>query len=113
MTNLDREELRNRLKTVHESQGIRKSVAMKLMQELDETVAKWRKEWGRANDLQNRLDSRCNGHPTGDCIIQELQGKLDDIRTLVSRYYWFDKVTCEYVVDKQYILDILDRKHND
>lgn len=43
MTNLDREELRNRLKTVHESQGIRKSVAMKLMQELDETEAKWRK----------------------------------------------------------------------
>lgn len=56
MTNLDREELRNRLKTVHESQGIRKSVAMKLMQELDETEAKWRKEWGRANVLQGKLD---------------------------------------------------------
>lgn len=51
MTNLDREELRNRLKTVHESQGIRKSVAMKLMQELDETEAKWRKEWGKVNSV--------------------------------------------------------------
>lgn len=56
MTNLDREDLRRRLKTIHESQGVPKSTAMKLMQELDETEAKWRKEWGRANTLQGKLD---------------------------------------------------------
>ena len=49
MTNIDLEELRSRLRTVHESQGISKSTSMKLMQEIDETNAKWRKEWGRAN----------------------------------------------------------------
>ena len=57
MTNIDLEELRSRLRTVHESQGISKSTAMKLMQEIDETNAKWRKEWGRANKLQEKLDA--------------------------------------------------------
>lgn len=56
MTNIDREELRNRLKSIHESQGVPKSTAMKLMQEIDEVNAKWRKEWGRANALQGKLD---------------------------------------------------------
>lgn len=56
MTSLDREELRNRLKSTHESQGVSKSTVMKLMQELDETEAKWRKEWGRANALQGKVD---------------------------------------------------------
>lgn len=49
MTNIDREELRNRLTSIHESQGVPKSTTMKLMQELDETEAKWRKEWGKVN----------------------------------------------------------------
>ena len=51
MSNLDLHELRNKLKFVHESQGVGKSVAMKLMQELDETEAKWRKEWGKVDSV--------------------------------------------------------------
>lgn len=57
MTNINLEELRSKLRTVHESQGVSKSTAMKLMQEIDEVNAKWRKEWGRANKLQEKLDA--------------------------------------------------------
>lgn len=56
MTNINLEELRSKLRMVHESQGVSKSTAMKLMQEIDEVNAKWRKEWGRANSLQDKLD---------------------------------------------------------
>ena len=52
MSNLDLYELRSKLKHVHESQGVSKSVAMKLMQELEEARAKGRKEWGRANKAE-------------------------------------------------------------
>lgn len=92
MTNLDREELRNRLKTTHESQGIRKSVAMKLMQELDETEAKWRKEWGRAN---------------------ELQSKLDDIRLALETRYFEEYFWGGEAIMTLEIENILDRKIDD
>lgn len=58
------------------------------------------------------LDPSCNEHPTGDCIIQELQGKLDDIRLVLAEHsfaeYWGGQAV---LVDD--IKDILDRKPND
>lgn len=58
------------------------------------------------------LDPSCNEHPTGDCIIQELQGKLDDIRLVLKDYsfseYWGGQAVL--VDDIKYILD---RKPND
>ena len=55
MANLDLHELRSKLNFTHESQGVSKSVAMKLMQELEEARAKGRKEWGRANKAEQAV----------------------------------------------------------
>lgn len=59
------------------------------------------------------LDPSCNEHPTGDCIIQELQGKLDAIRLALEtlsfeEYFWGGQaiMTLE-------IRNILDRKIDD
>lgn len=55
MPNLDLYELRQKLQATHESQGVSKSIAMKLMQELDEARAVGRKEWGRANKAEEKV----------------------------------------------------------
>lgn len=59
------------------------------------------------------LDPSCREHPTGDCIIQELQGKLDDIRLALEtlsfeEYYWGGQAIM--TLD---IKNILDRKIDD
>lgn len=64
------------------------------------------------------LDPSCNEHPTGDCIIQELRGKLDDIRLALEARYFEERYFEECYWGGQAIMtldirNILDRNPND
>lgn len=52
MSGLDLKSLQINLRHTHESIGLSKSVAMKLIQELEETRARHRKAWGRAEKAE-------------------------------------------------------------
>lgn len=80
-SNLDLYELRNTLKSRHESQGVSKGIAMKLMQELEESRARGRKEWGRANKAEDALkrvrelrEGQLCGH-CADTVQEALEGE--------------------------------------
>lgn len=65
---LDLKSLQINLRHTHESIGLSKSVAMKLIQELEETRAKHRKAWGRAEKAESavaRVRGVADGWETG------------------------------------------------
>ena len=94
MNNLDLRELRSKLNFTHESQGVSKSVAMKLMQELEEARARHRKAWGRAEKAEAAVarvreslsnhPRACEEHPENDAIKCGWKNAVIDVQNALD-----------------------------
>ena len=85
-TELDLKSLQINLRHTHESTGVSKSVAMKLIQELEETRAKHRKAWGRAEKAEAAVARVRELHPMekhgvrwhcGECLQDDNTGSWE------------------------------------